>query len=79
MTLQEQIDGLPEWPELPIVYATNAEPYKSNTLIRHLMSGHTAATARLALAKGVIADRVQIRDHDDWLAICALLKALEPK
>jgi hypothetical protein len=69
MTLQKKIDVLPPWAD-----EISLGGLEEDRNYIDLM----AAMARLALAKEVIADRVQIRSHDDWLAICALIKALEP-
>ena len=41
---------MPPFPALPIVYSSDQEPYKSNTLIRHLMSERDAWEARYRLA-----------------------------
>ena len=73
MTLQERIDALPGWPERE----SDAAPFDVAEYSARNFKVAYAALARLALAKEVIADRIQIRDHDDWLAICALIEALD--
>jgi hypothetical protein len=78
MTIQEQIAALPEWPDEPESESLMGYSVSDARWNDYLNEKIGCALARLALAKEVIADRVQIRDHDDWLAICKLLAALEP-
>ena len=90
MTLQDEIDGLPEWPEYPPVVGVAGGRLENRVWREYSLAKRDAALARLALARKVLRqwkdERAwDARDGSHWLrlfaddieAMDALLKALE--